>query len=108
LADLAADGIDTDVLARVHAPAGLDLGSIDHVEIAVAILADLVARRAAGKWRAIATDAAPRDQATDPVCGMTVDVDSATQQLEHDGRAFWFCSEGCRGAFARDPSAFVG
>ena len=36
-AELVADGIGADALARVHAPAGLDLGSIDHVEIAVAI-----------------------------------------------------------------------
>ena len=38
--------------ARVHAPAGLDLGPVDNAEIAVAVLADLVARRAAGQLRA--------------------------------------------------------
>ena len=36
----------------VHAPAGLDLGPVDNAEIAVAVLADLVARRAAGQLRA--------------------------------------------------------
>jgi xanthine dehydrogenase accessory factor len=108
LADLATDGADTDAIARVHAPAGLDLGSIDHVEIAVAILADLVARRAAGEWRAVAAPGAAGEDATDPVCGMTVIVDSARHHLERHGRVFWFCSEGCRRAFARDPSAFVG
>jgi xanthine dehydrogenase accessory factor len=107
LTELAEDGVDADALARVHAPAGLDLGSIDHVEIAVAILADLVARRASGEWRAVATDA-PRGEASDPVCGMTVVIESARHHLEHDGRAVWFCSEGCQQAFARDPAAFVG
>src|SRR5262245_51839193 len=108
LSELAADGVDTEALARVHAPAGLDLGSIDHVEIAVAILADLVARRAAGEWRSVADDGTPREEATDPVCGMTVVVESAHHHVEHDGHVFWFCSEGCEQAFARDPSAFVG
>ncbi len=44
-------GVSDDDLARVQAPAGLDLGSIDHREIAVAVLAELVARRAAGELR---------------------------------------------------------
>jgi xanthine dehydrogenase accessory factor len=43
-------GVADDQLARVTAPAGLDLGAIDNAEIAVAILADLVARRAAGTF----------------------------------------------------------
>jgi xanthine dehydrogenase accessory factor len=107
-ADLTADGIDADGLARVHAPAGLDLGSIDHIEIAVAILADLVTRRASGEWRAAETGRAPRTEVADPVCGMTVVVDAAAQHLDHDGQAYWFCSEGCRRAFARDPSVFLG
>src|SRR5262245_21053221 len=45
------EGIDDTELARVHAPAGLDLGAVDNAEIAVAVLADLVARRAAGQFR---------------------------------------------------------
>lgn len=44
-------GVSDDDLARVQAPAGLDLGSIDHREIAVAVLAELVSRRAAGALR---------------------------------------------------------
>ena len=47
-------GIDDEQLARVHAPAGLDLGAVDNAEIAVAVLADLVARRAAGQLRGAA------------------------------------------------------
>jgi len=42
-------GADRDVLARVRVPAGLDLGPTGHREIAVAILAELVQLRAAGR-----------------------------------------------------------
>ncbi len=45
-------GVPQDALDRVHAPAGVDLGRVEHHEIAVAVLADLVARRAAGELRA--------------------------------------------------------
>src|SRR5262245_15692812 len=45
-------GVSDAQLARVHAPAGLDLGKVAHEEIAGAILAELVRERAAGKLAA--------------------------------------------------------
>jgi hypothetical protein len=33
--------------------------------------------------------------ATDPVCGMQVDKESAPAHLVHDGENVWFCSDGC-------------
>jgi xanthine dehydrogenase accessory factor len=59
-------GIDDAQLARVHAPIGLDLGSVPNAEIAVAVLADLVGRRAAGELRAVAP-VPNRLHAQDPV-----------------------------------------
>ena len=100
------EGIDDAQLARVHAPAGLDLGAIENAEIGIAVLADLVARRARGELRGVAPHAARRE-ARDPVCGMVVYVDDAKHHTVHDGREWWFCSAGCRRAFAEDPAAFV-
>ena len=45
---LADRGVPKDQLDRVRVPAGLDLGSTTHQEIAVAILAELVQLRASG------------------------------------------------------------
>ena len=100
------DGMDDAQLARVHAPAGLDLGAIDNAEIAVAVLADLVARRAAGQLRAEAP-AHARREAIDPVCGMTVFVDDAKHHSVYAGTDYWFCASGCQRAFERDPAAFL-
>jgi xanthine dehydrogenase accessory factor len=100
------DGLDDLQLARVHAPAGLDLGPVDNAEIAVAVLADLVARRAAGQLRGTAT-AGPRE-AVDPVCGMTVFVDRAKYHAVYDGAEYWFCAPGCLRAFEADPAAYTG
>jgi putative ABC transport system ATP-binding protein len=36
--------------------------------------------------------------ARDPVCGM--DVERTGPHLDHDGRRYWFCSQGCRSEFA--------
>jgi xanthine dehydrogenase accessory factor len=99
------EGVEDAQLARVHAPAGLDLGPVDNAEIAVAILADLVARRAAGQLRGEVTT--PPREAVDPVCGMTVFADDAKYHAQHAGRDYWFCSSVCHRAFTRDPSAYL-
>jgi YHS domain-containing protein len=94
------------------APAGLDLGRVTNAEIAVAVLADLVARRAAGQLAATgeATSAAaesPADDAIDPVCGMTVDPRTSRYHLQHEGRDIWFCAAGCKAAFEADPASYL-
>ena len=40
----------------------------------------------------------------DPVCGMTITVDTAAGAWEHDGTAYYFCSVGCLERFRQDPS----
>ena len=42
---LLAAGCDADSIARIHAPAGLDIGSKDPAGIAISILAELIAKR---------------------------------------------------------------
>ncbi|MYE56045.1 MAG: YHS domain-containing protein, partial [Acidimicrobiaceae bacterium] len=105
LADRGVARSDTD---RVHAPAGLDLGAVANAEIAVAVMADLVARRARGELVAAGSGPTPlRAEATDPVCGMTVLVDDAKYHTVHDGADYWFCAPGCLRAFRADPQAFL-
>jgi xanthine dehydrogenase accessory factor len=125
---LADRGVPQDQLDRVRVPAGLDLGTTTHQEIAVAILAELVQLRAGGGLPGAvgtsASDARPasagragrtkrhatRPQATeavDPVCGMTVAVGPDSIQLEHGGATYYFCGVGCRQAFEREPGAYV-
>jgi xanthine dehydrogenase accessory factor len=99
-------GIPQEDRRRVHAPAGLDLGDLPHVEIAVAILAQIVAEKARSKPVA----AAPREQpetAVDPVCGMTVETATAADRFDYEGTTYWFCASGCRRRFERDPAAFL-
>ncbi len=46
--------------------------------------------------------------AIDPVCGMTVDPAKTTHHAEHQGKAYYFCSAGCRTRFVTDPNAYLG
>ena len=100
-ATLRSAGVEDDALARLKAPAGLDLGPIRQEEIAVAILAELVA------WRHARTPVAPPpEEAVDPVCGMTVSLASA-EALVHDGTSYAFCCAGCRARFEADPARYA-
>jgi xanthine dehydrogenase accessory factor len=83
-------------LARVRTPAGIDIGARTHAEIALSILAELVAiRRARAAIPEPEADRTPLKEAVDPVCGMTVSVGPDTPTA--DGRAF--CCDGCREAW---------
>ena len=105
---LADRGVPRSETDRVQAPAGLDLGPVANAEIAVAVMADLVARRARGELTATGPGPTPpRAEATDPVCGMTVLVDDAKYHTVHDGNDYWFCASGCQRAFKSDPTAFL-
>jgi xanthine dehydrogenase accessory factor len=100
-ATLRSAGVEEDALARLKAPAGLDLGPIRQEEVAVAILAELVA------WRHASTPAAPPpEEAVDPVCGMTVSLASA-ETVVQDGTTYAFCCAGCRARFEADPARYA-
>jgi xanthine dehydrogenase accessory factor len=105
LADLRSRGLDEETLARIRCPAGLDLGPSSQEEIAVAILAELVA------WRhtkpSSASELVEAVEAVDPVCGMTVAIAGARETLVHEGRTYYFCGAGCRARFEADPARYL-
>jgi xanthine dehydrogenase accessory factor len=100
-------GLPEDDRWRVHAPAGLDLGDVPHIEIAVAILAQIVAEKARSKPVFVAPREATEETAVDPVCEMTVEPATAADRWEYGGVTYWFCASGCRRRFERDPAAFL-
>ena len=102
-------GLSRETLNRVKVPAGLDLGRVSHREIAVGVLAELVKLRAAGELgTGVRPEIAEVAEAVDPVCGMTVEVNSARHKVDHDGTTYYFCCPGCLKAFSADPAAFLG
>jgi xanthine dehydrogenase accessory factor len=94
-------GLDEEALARVRSPAGLDLGGSSPDEIAVAILAELVA------WRHARRRQPELGEALDPVCGMTVTTAGAAEATVHRGRTYYFCCAGCRARFESEPERYL-
>lgn len=88
--------------ARVHTPAGLDIGARTPQEIALSIYTELISERP-GRSR-VDIPAPAVTEAVDPVCGMTV-TDSALS-LQLPGHTVYFCGTGCRSAFTDDPNRY--
>lgn len=108
-------GLDGQERGRVHTPAGLDIGAQSPGEVAVSIVAEIIAVGAArtsfgitGAATAVIAEASrgPRE-ATDPVCGMTVAVTDAAIRLQAQDGMVYFCCPNCRDAFAADPGRYT-
>lgn len=103
-------------IEKIHLPAGLDLGHTTHREMAVAILAELVQLRAAGKLTAsqpTANSGLSTEKTTQPeevidlVCGMTVTAEKSNRPFEFQGTTYYFCAPGCRASFEKNPTSYI-
>jgi len=43
----------------------------------------------------------------DPVCGMNVNPEEAAARTEYQGETYYFCAEGCREVFEKEPEKYV-
>lgn len=109
-------GVSRSALARIAAPAGLDIGARTPEEIALSIMAQIVAQRRSPAQEApraedsASADAPPREtrrEAVDPVCGMTVATAGARHHADVNGKTYYFCCAGCRTRFLADPARYV-
>ena len=102
-------GVPADKLAKVRAPAGLDIHASSPEEIAVSILAEIIQLRKAlvSGPRPIAELPVLSKTARDPICGMTVDTISTKYKSEYAGDVYYFCCPGCKHTFEKDPAKYA-
>jgi xanthine dehydrogenase accessory factor len=99
-------GLDAPDADRVHTPAGLDIGARTAPEVALSVLAQILAERPHVEGHGVPAPPTAEREATDPVCGMRVAITDESPHVEHDGRTRYFCGPGCRDAFAANPAAY--
>jgi len=49
-----------------------------------------------------------QDTAKDPVCGMTVKIAGAKYSYDYKGTTYYFCGEGCKTEFVKNPEKYLG
>lgn len=112
-------GLSAAQIARLKAPAGLDIGALTPDEIAASVLAELVQVRRRGTidneeskqdtkeiQYEVSAGAVANDIAIDPVCGMEVEIASARHHGDFEGRTFYFCCPACKRSFERNPQEY--
>lgn len=92
--------VPDELRSQLHTPAGLDLGARTPHEVAISILAQLVAEHHAHPVHLAAISSA-----VDPVCGMEVAVGDGTPFLDSESERMYFCSAGCRETYADQHAA---
>jgi xanthine dehydrogenase accessory factor len=97
----AALDVPDELRRQLHTPAGMDIGARTPAEIAIAILAQLVAEHHAPPASAPVPAVGATAPVTDPVCGMEVAATDATPHLDAPGGRVYFCSSGCRDTYAK-------
>ena len=53
------------------------------------------------------TSAREVDMTKDPVCGMDVETKPGALQSSYEGKTYYFCSEGCKRSFEKDPKRYA-
>jgi xanthine dehydrogenase accessory factor len=92
-------GASDEDIAVITCPAGIEIGSETLPEIALSVMAEIVrVRRASDEPQPVVENVA-----TDPICGMTVDIETAKYTSVADGQTIYFCCLRCKETFDRPP-----
>ena len=101
------NGINHDKLKKIVNPAGLNLNAKTPEEIALSILAEIVQILRNDKNSKSNKIFELEKRTLDPVCGMEVNPESTKFKLKFKKKNFYFCCNGCRSKFKKNPEMFL-
>ena len=110
--DLRQHGITFDQLKQIKTPAGIDIGGKLPEEVAISILAEIIqlfrTDAATTSAEAPALSALPNDDFyLNPVCQIPIQKSTAKHILQHNGESVYFCCDGCKISFEKEPEKYI-
>lgn len=106
-------GISSTAMQKLHSPAGIDINAKKPEEVAVSILAEIIQVKN-GLEVLFSQDTAAADAPApapvyyiNPVCGIPVDTANPRHVIEHEGEKVYFCCDGCKVKFEKDPEKYM-
>lgn len=112
-AQLRKRGITFDELKRIKTPAGLDIKAKLPEEVAISIIAEIIkyirteeSIASAEENQQKTTPNQPPDLFINPVCGIPVEKSTALHIIEYAGENYYFCCDGCKEAFEKEPEKY--
>jgi len=97
-------GASDEDIAVITCPAGIEIGSETLPEIALSVMAEIVRVRRTSSEHQLAVE----NVATDPICGMTVDIEKAKYTSVANGQTIYFCCLRCKETFDRPQITQIG
>ncbi|MEM9324118.1 MAG: XdhC family protein [Bacteroidota bacterium] len=106
--ELKRSGVQHDELVKVKTPAGLDIKAKTAEEVAISILAQIIEEKRSGASGSGAeTSNEIEDLYINPVCKIPVQKSTAKHVLDHEGEKVYFCCDGCKVSFEKEPEAYI-
>jgi len=110
--DLRKHGITFEQLKEIVTPAGIDIGGKLPEEVAVSILAQIVQKfrqaEPPSTQDSQELSSVPNDDFyLNPVCNIPIQKSTAKYVIQHQGESVYFCCDGCKISFEKDPSKYI-
>ena len=106
------EGVPHKVLASIKTPAGLDINAKTPHEVAISILAQIIQEKHAASVAVENEASMPQSLENDlyinPVCKVPVQKSTAKHVLEYEGEKVYFCCDGCKVSFEKEPAVYMG
>ena len=106
--ELKRSGVPHDELVKIKTPAGLDIKAKTAEEVAISILAQIIEHKRTHEPEQVKElKKEIEDLYINPVCKIPVQKSTAKHVLEYEGEKVYFCCDGCKVSFEKEPEAYM-
>ena len=105
------EGVPHKSLVAIKTPAGIDINAKTPQEVAISILAQIVQEKHTAapvtETKMSVPEKLENDLYINPVCKIPVQKSTAKHVLEYEGEKVYFCCDGCKVSFEKDPAMYM-